>query len=124
MHRLTWGVALGILSLAGCGTEVDDRPPTLEYVTESILAPSCGNAQCHSTFRRADGYVFDTVDATRATIADNFGLISVDDPDASLMMVVLTRAVDRMPYDQPLPDPDIAFIRRWMAEGAEGAGLP
>jgi hypothetical protein len=108
------------ITAVGCGTTDDDRPPTLEYVTEAVLAPSCGNAQCHSSFRRADGYVFDTVDATRATMTRNPGLVSTSDPDASLMMIVLTRQVDRMPYDQPLPEPDIAFIRRWMFEGAEG----
>ena len=34
--------------------------------------------------------------------------------DSSLMMQVLLRNVDRMPYDQGLPEPDIQLIRRWV----------
>lgn len=117
MHR--WMFLAALAGGAGCGSEIDDRPATLEYITEAILAPSCGNAQCHSSFKRADGYVFDTVETARDTFRKQ-SLVDVDDPDASFLMFVLTRRIDRMPYDQALPDADIALIRRWIAEGAEG----
>ena len=50
------------------GSEDDDRPPTLEYVTEAILAPTCGQAECHSQFSDQVGDEFDTVASARRTM--------------------------------------------------------
>ena len=111
-------IALGLAVLAACGTVEDDRPPTTEYVTEAILVPSCGVAQCHSAFKRADGYVFDSVEAVQHEVDAEILKVrnpdDADDLDSSLMMQVLLRNVDRMPYDQGLPEPDIQLIRRWV----------
>jgi hypothetical protein len=121
MQRLLLGA---VAALSACGTATDDRPTTLENVTSSVLAPNCANAQCHSSFRQVKGYVFDTAEHTKVSIEQN-GLVAPSDPDASLLYLVLVspggeNASPRMPYDQPLPDVDVALIRRWIAEGAEG----
>lgn len=105
----------------------DDRPATIEYVTATILAPSCGNAQCHSARANASGYRFDTIEHVRqsALIVD-LSLVIPGDGEASFLYFVLTRentgSIDtpRMPYDQPLPAGDIALVKRWIDEGADG----
>ncbi len=122
MHRPV--VAALALALAACGVEVDDRPATLEYVTQAILVPYCANAQCHSSFRKAEFLTFATVDESRATINDN-GLVAPGDPEGSLLYQVLISPggednPPRMPYDQPMPDADVALIRRWIERGAPG----
>lgn len=128
MHRLIWPAALA-LALAACGTDDDRRPRTVEYVTQAILAPSCGNAQCHSQFRNVAFLAFDTVENARPSLAAGLvGVITLNDLDEpegnaeeSPLLNVLTRTIDRMPYDQPLPDADIDLIRRWIDYGAPGA---
>src|SRR4051812_44800460 len=78
MKSFAWVIAA--LLLGACGDTVDDRPPTLPYITEAILAPSCGKAQCHSSFAREVGDTFDTVDETRRTLISNGLVISDSDP--------------------------------------------
>ena len=129
MPRLVLVAAL----LGACGSEVDDRPATLEFITETILAPSCAVAQCHSAFKRQVGDQFDTVEATRVTMVAN-GLVieaNASDPLTSYLVQSLTVGVTslldpedgliRMPYDSPLPDADIELIKRWIAGGIHGA---
>jgi len=116
-------VVAAALALAACGVDPseDDRPKTLEYVTKAILAPSCGNAQCHSSFRQVENRAYDTVERACESMLEQ-GEVVAGDPDTSLLSIVLTRTVDRMPYDQPLPEVDQQLIRSWIAEGA--VGLP
>ena len=126
MFRALLGVAL----LAGCA-EPDERPLTVEYAPEAIFAPACGNAQCHSSFRQAEGFALDTVEAVKREMLSlaPIGLgtapggqpIFTADPDQTQLIDVLTRAVDRMPYDQPLPENDIDYLRRFIEHGAPGA---
>ncbi|MBS1124619.1 MAG: hypothetical protein H6Q90_6847 [Deltaproteobacteria bacterium] len=128
MYRFLLGATLVVgLPLGACGTVEDDRPATLEYVTATILAPACANAQCHSAFHQAKGYAFDSVEHARTTIDVN-GLVSAGDPEGSFLLTVMTRPgadnASRMPYDEPLPEPDIALISRWIADGAPGLGAP
>lgn len=125
MLRLIW---IPAIALAACGTEDDRRPRTVEYITQAILAPSCGNAQCHSQFRQELGYAFDTVENARPNLVGLVGAIQLDDqgepfgsPADSQMMNVLTRTINPMPYDQPMPDPDQDLIARWIEFGAPGA---
>ena len=121
MQRL----AAAALLLSACGT-TDDRPQNLDYITKSILAPSCGAAVCHSSFRQSDGLVFDTVDGARATFQADPQLIGFDDNDpAKTPGLILNLTIDqpgapRMPYDAPLPDVDIALIEDWLKAGAPG----
>ena len=125
MHRLIWMPAL---ALAACGTETDQRPRTVEYITEAVLAPNCGNAQCHSSFRNVSGYAFDTVQRAQQSLVGLAGFVDLDDKkepvvdiSTSLLLTVLTRTVKQMPYDQPLAEPDIDLIARWIDYGAPGA---
>jgi hypothetical protein len=126
MHRLIW---LPAIALAACGSSDYQRPRTIEYVVQTVLAPNCGNAQCHSSFRNVANFTFDTVERARETLTGGLvGAISlnaqnepVGDPEGALLVNVLTRAVDRMPYDQPLPQPEIDLIKDWIEFGADGA---
>jgi hypothetical protein len=124
--------ALALL-LGACGSATDDRPPTLEFITETILAPSCASAACHSSFKREVGDAFDTPENARLTIVANSLVVldEQDDPDASFLIRSLTVGVPsildpgsgnvRMPYDTALPDADIELIRAWIREGIPGA---
>jgi len=124
-----------MVALAACGTTEDDRPATLRYVTESILAPSCGEAQCHSTFKQSLGDVFDTVVGARQSLHRN-GLALYSDrtnaADAELIHWVTDdkpfnrtdpqgNIIGRMPWDAPLPNADIDLMKKWIAAGVPGA---
>ena len=131
MHRSIWRTWLPVIALAACGTEIDQRPRSVQYITEAILAPNCGNAQCHSSFRNAYNYTFDTVEKAREHLLAPEGLVGAitlnnrDEPQgdgvSSFLYAVLTRNVNRMPYDQSLPDADIDLLVRWIDFGAPGA---
>jgi len=134
MHRF---VLVGALLAGACGSATDDRPPTLDYITETILAPSCASAQCHSAFKREVGDEFDTPEAARQSIVAN-GLVHYPDDtrdEASISSSFLIRTLTvgtasilspgsgnvRMPYDAPMPDADIELIKSWIRAGAPGA---
>jgi hypothetical protein len=152
IRLLMLAVTTGVV--AGCGTiecndtdftcDGDNRPSTLEYVTETVLRPYCANGACHSAFTFAGTgdthYRFDTVDHTRQSIlhpnpddpTNEFAapIVFPGDAENSLLFLVLTRdtgpsgEAPRMPYDQPLPTSEIALIKRWINEGADGLGEP
>jgi hypothetical protein len=110
--------------LAACGVEVDDRPATLPYIVETILKPSCGQAQCHSATTRAGlggaVYVFDSVAATRDSINVGQLVVPYDSEDSYVVTNALLATKNRMPLDAPLADDDIKLIRRWIDAGAPG----
>jgi hypothetical protein len=115
-------------AIAACNV-VDDRPETLAYVTETVLAPSCGLAECHSAMKRQSNYVFDSVAGAQASIAGGHlvatcALPPCENADASsyLLTVISTQDVegDRMPRDQPLANKDIVYIASWITDGADG----
>lgn len=116
MYRL---VLVAAVALTACDQTDNDRPATLEYITEAILQPSCSQATCHSSYRRENDYVFDTVDEARKSITKH-SLVSPGDSGGSLLYGVLVRSVKRMPYDSPLADKDIALIQKWIDDGAPG----
>lgn len=122
-------VAVAIV-LGACGTAVDDRPQTLEYVVEAITRPYCSTAQCHSAFVAAgpnipggSSYSFDSVADAQVSMQ---GIVTPGDSAGSLLYIVLVRSAQpdgkfpRMPYDQPLPDVDKDFIKAWIDNGADG----
>jgi hypothetical protein len=112
-----------------CGVS-DDRPRTLEYITQTVLAPSCAAAECHTAFKREVGDQFDTVDAARQSIVIN-ALVDTLDPKASVLYGSITVGEPsilspgsgnvRMPFEAPMPDADVALILRWIEDGAPGA---
>jgi hypothetical protein len=113
-------------TLAGCGT-ADTRPATFDEITIAILVPYCGRAACHSTATKAHNLAFDTLDATRAALMTTQGrrgmnqkMVVPMDPDHSRLVTVLSDPNRVMPPDVPLPDADIALIREWIQNGAEG----
>jgi len=122
-------IALAV-TVAACGSLDDNRPPDAQYLTAAILAPTCGAAECHSTFAQegptGNGYVFDTLVGMRKTVVDN-GLVVLDSnqfdpsaPEGSTLIAWLTKTdpfglgIGRMPYDAPMPNEDIHFIESWI----------
>lgn len=118
MYRL---VFVGAIALVACNQTDNNRPATLEYITEAILQPSCAQYDCHSSFRQEKTYAFDTVAMAKQSLSR---IVVSTDPEASLLYVVLTRTIKRMPYDAPLADKDIALIKTWIEDGAPGLDLP
>ncbi|HTR53524.1 MAG TPA: hypothetical protein VMJ10_22680 [Kofleriaceae bacterium] len=134
--RLAWfAVAVAV---AACGTSTDDRPLTVQYVTDAILRPTCGGAACHSSFATNRGYVLDTVDGVRSAVLGTGGQLPLvglgsvpaydpDNPGNSEMIRWLTetdpdgKGIGRMPYDAPMPNEDIRFLENWIAAAAPGA---
>jgi len=135
MKRCLWiGAVVACACGSACGNATDDRPPALAYITETILAPSCATAQCHSAFKRQVGDVFDTPASARRTIVANQLVVYPDDvadPAHSYLITSLTvgnpSRLDpgagnvRMPYDAPMPDADIKLIEAWIRDGVPGA---
>lgn len=111
--------------LAGCGTDEDPRldEPTFEVVTLTVLAPSCGQVQCHSTTTRTEELAFDTLDAARETMIDRMGIADAARMgrglETSLWSVIIGED-DRMPPDSPLASHDITLVRTWLVAGAPG----
>jgi len=107
--------------VAACGTTQDERPLTLEVVTLEVLAPSCGQVQCHSTTTRTKNLAFDTIEGTAAALVtldvDNFcqfpdyfggGLFEVIDG---------VPGVEPMPFDAPLAHQDREMLAAWIEAG-------
>jgi hypothetical protein len=113
-------VVVAAVTLAACSQTDNDRPRTVQYITEAILQPNCAQDVCHSSYARAKGYAFDTVAAARTSLAQ---LVSKPQPESSLLYVVLTRTIKRMPYDAPLPQKDIDLIFEWLTSGAAAKDL-
>lgn len=128
MVRCVW-IALAV-TVAACGSVDDNRPLDAQYVTAAVLGPTCGAAECHSTFTQAGPgttpYVFDTLVGMRKTIIDN-GLIILDsnqfdpaDPAGAALIAWVTKTdpfnlgIGRMPYDAPMPNEDIHFLEDWI----------
>ena len=93
------------VGVAACGDEQDERPASFEYIATAILAPSCGTVSCHSKQTHIKDLEFDSLDGAWAAVntADISPLLRGDP--------------FQMPPDQPLPEPDIELIERWIAEG-------
>lgn len=117
MHR----ALLLLAALVGCGTDPDSRPVTFEVVTLEVLAPTCGQVQCHSATTNTAGYALDTLDGARAAMKDG-DLLQPEhnDPRSRLEKVLHASGGDRMPPDSPLNTPDLDLIDAWLAQGEPG----
>jgi hypothetical protein len=101
------------LLVAACGTE-DPRRPTVEVIATEILAPTCGQVQCHSTTTMTSGLAFDTLAAAKVALP----MMRAMDGQRSLYRVIHATGGARMPPDSPLDPADIALIDTWLANGA------
>ena len=134
-----------MLGLGACdlsGKPATDRPETLAYITETILKPSCGTAECHSAMKAQSTDVFDSVEGAQKSLAGNGLIASCETADGtpppcthaganSYLLVVITTGVtnpkglgDRMPIDQALSNSDITLIHNWIDNGADGYTFP
>jgi hypothetical protein len=129
------------VAAAACGG-VDDRPKNLRYITEAILQPTCGAAECHSQYTQQVGDEYDTVESARRTLVGNHQLLSPDPNGCgasngtlgqdTMIVTALTRgcksylgttqngmlAIVRMPYDAPIPSEDVQLLVDWINGGA------
>jgi hypothetical protein len=142
MHRravaLLLATAAAVAGGAGCASEEDNRPLELEYLTAAVFAPTCGTTQCHSTFRQAEGLVFDTPEGVRRSLhtSDNgepWLSFAYERPDPQFpanakLYTLISETVPfpgsdtpRMPLDAPMPNKDIELIRLWIKDPAAGA---
>ncbi|CAN5863004.1 hypothetical protein BH11MYX3_BH11MYX3_24520 [soil metagenome] len=96
--------------LAGCGTTPDERPVTFEVVTLSVLAPTCGQVQCHSTSTHIQGYGFDTLAASRDSLRST--------GDRKKIWEQIEGG--EMPPDAPMADEDKDLVKAWLDAGAPG----
>jgi len=136
--------ALLLVAAAACGG-AEDRPKNLTYITEAILQPTCGAAECHSQYTQQVGDEYDTVESARRTFVSHFQLTTPDPNNCgpsngtvgqdTMIVTALTRgcasylgttqngklAIVRMPYDAPMPSEDIQLIVDWINAGASGA---
>ena len=103
---------LAVLLASACGTTPDERPVTFEFVTLAVLAPSCGQVQCHSTSSKINGYAFDTLEAARETMNRLSG--------NKLLNVLTDTGENKMPPDAPMAEEDIALIQAWVDAGRPG----
>jgi hypothetical protein len=119
------------IGLSACGT--DDRPETLAYITDTILAPTCALAECHSAMTREFNYAFDTVALAQQALdgTDAIRLIAACDArpcsgDSYLIKVITDRDGygNRMPYDSAMPEEDVQLITDWIRDGAVGFVQP
>ncbi len=118
-----------LLVLVGCNA-TEDRPETLAYITEAILAPNCATANCHSAMKNEYGYAFDSVAASQRSMA--MGLIApcadVPCPPGNSALITYITVGDgisgRMPLDTPLANKDIELIANWIEDGAFGYTPP
>ena len=99
-----------LVGAAACGSDVDDRPVSWNYIYAAIVLPNCTRAACHSALTR--------------TAMQNFedkGLARESMKTVDTLNMLRGERVDflRMPPDQPLPNADIDLIERW-----QDAGLP
>jgi hypothetical protein len=123
-------IFLAFAAVVACNV-TDDRPETLAYITETILEPSCGTAECHSAMKAEKHYVFDSVDAARTSLQDS--VVTCDEPPCttapagSYLLTVITQKDDegnRMPLDMPLSNKDIVLIEQWILDGSPGLEAP
>jgi len=105
---------VAVLLASACGTTPDERPVTFEFVTLAVLAPSCGQTQCHSTSTNTNGYALDTLDAARATMKS--GRLT----GQRLVSVLTDTGENKMPPDAPMAEEDIALIQAWVDAGRPG----
>ncbi|HTR56211.1 MAG TPA: hypothetical protein VMJ10_36305 [Kofleriaceae bacterium] len=115
------------LLLLACGTTPDDRPETIDYIVNAILAPQCAQASCHTAVAKAHRLAFDTVEDAQAAFASpqNCGMMMCPmivrgDSEQSDLYLVLTGARNAMPPVSPLPHADIYLIQSWIDDGAAG----
>ena len=116
MQRTVCALAL-VLAACGVDPSEDDRPRTMDYITSAVLKPYCGNAQCHSSFRQAANRAYDLVSEACKSLT---GDVIPGDPDGSMLIQVTLRTIDRMPYDQPLPNVERDLIADWITINAPG----
>jgi hypothetical protein len=116
-HRAGMRAWLPLFLLSACGTSPDERPVAVEVVALSVLAPSCGQAQCHSSTTKTKGYAFDTFDGAKAALRQ---LIGPTAERSKIIEVMRASGGERMPPDAPLAEEDIQLVEAWINAGGQG----
>jgi hypothetical protein len=130
-NSLTWILrGVGVLaltasaaSMAGCGSEEDDRPADWDYIYPSIIEPNCATASCHSPFAERSGVDLGNINEAYDQMTLRHFVIPGNPAQSGLMNLLNAAGVRRMPPDFALPNVDIALISKWIAEGAKYDGV-
>jgi hypothetical protein len=136
-------IAIGLVACDLSDKTAADRPEQFDYIVETILAPSCGTAECHSAMKAQSGDVFDNVQGAHDSLISHSDLVMTcsrlqppedqpcgkDAANGSYLFTVLEQGQgvisdigygDVMPLDQTLNSADRIFIGQWIDDGAEG----
>lgn len=133
MLRVTWGVALVAVALAGCGTP--DRCSSTAAVAQAIFVPHCTTSTCHSQPNPAAGLDFTATDIDSEVInvaaqqCSGQIIVVAGDPDASYLIHKVSDTKPpcggRMPLAQPaLSADDISCLRSWVASRPRTSSPP
>jgi hypothetical protein len=101
-------LAMAAALVAGCASDPDDRPVNVDVLTLTVLAPSCGQVQCHSSTTATQGFAFDTIEGAKKALNDELGEIQDVIEEGS------------MPPDNVWSDVDRAYWDKWLAAGKPG----
>jgi hypothetical protein len=125
--------ACGLAALSACDTGAD-RPATWSYLHETIFAPDCATASCHSYQRSAGGIDLSTSAGAYAVLTGHTcdapaqigdaqapkSFVWPGHPDDSELIRLLTASrIYLMPPDVPLPPVEVNLVRQWIYEGAQ-----
>jgi len=122
--------ACGLAALSACDTGAD-RPATWSYLHETIFAPDCATASCHS-YQRSAGCIDlstsagaysvltgHTCDAGALPVATRSFVVPGHPDDSELMHLLTADRIYLMPPDVPLPPVEVNLVREWIYEGAQ-----
>jgi hypothetical protein len=111
------------IAAAGCGSSVDDRPPTWSFISATITEPSCATVNCHSSITAQGDVDLSAREIGYQTLVKNSGgmtyYVYPGYPQYSALVTLLNaEGSTRMPPDNPLSQADIQLIETWISMGA------
>lgn len=114
----------------GC-LDPDDQEVTWSYVYTTIIQPNCTSSNCHSELASTRGLQFHFKEGAYTYLtgrscddealpgqpSHNF-VVPFEPGRSKLLFMMRGEETLQMPPDVALPDVEIGFVERWIAEGA------
>ena len=132
MTRLAVCVALFCTTglTTGC-LEAEDQPVTWSYVYATVIQPNCTSSNCHSELASTRGLQFHFKEGAYLMLTgrmcgaedvpgqpDHNFVVPYEPGRSKVMYMLRGEETLQMPPDVPLPDVEIGFVERWIAQGA------
>lgn len=132
---MTWVMtriaACAAMFTIGC-LDADDQDVTFSYVYTTVIQPNCTSSNCHSQLASTRGLQFHFKEAAYTYLtgrvcdhpdlegqaSHNF-VVPYEPGRSKLMYMLRGEETLQMPPDVALPDVEISFVERWIAEGAQ-----